>query len=741
MFNSLKYKFIVSFVTIEFLFLILIATINFNSLDNASKTLTDEKIEISSKLFIELIKVPLITYDLATLDDAVISFASIESLVAIRIDTTENITLSNYIKDTLLSQEELTNIIKNPQHLHTHFKNKYILSTKKVTVDSQDLGYIYFIFDASKSFESIQNTKLLTYIIIILALIVGLVIAYIIGNKLGNSIKQLTIISDLVTQEQEVRIPYKAESKDEIGILFNSMHNMQKIINERSSALKNSINHLEEFMRALNESAIVSKTDASGVITYINSKFTEITGYSEEEIIGKTHNLLRSQENSDEFFKDMWNTISAKKIFHATFQNIKKDGDVYYVDSTIVPLLNNEGEIEEYIAVRYDATDIVNAKNRAMEAKKIKEDFLSNMSHEIRTPMNAILGFTGLLKKNLTDSSSINYVNIIEGSSRSLLLIINDILDFSKIESGKLMIEDHPFNPTDELQQAVELFTVLAKEEEIKLSTHMDSSIPECLSGDILRIKQILNNFLSNAIKFTPHGKNIHVHIDYEKENSIINITVEDEGVGISKDAQKKIFTAFEQEDNTTARKFGGTGLGLTISTKLADLMNGKIVVESEIGKGSSFTLSIPLNVCNKSLLDGDLKDTESLTQDNSLCGHILVAEDNPTNQMLIEILLEDFGLTYEIAHDGLEAVEAINKSKFDMILMDGNMPNMTGTEAAIEIRKYEAQNNIEKISIVALTANVTQDHKNRFIQAGMDDFLAKPIDVKELENILRKYL
>lgn len=741
MFNSLKYKFIILFVTIEFLFLTLIAVINFNSLDNAAKTLTDEKIEISSKLLTDLIKVPLITYDLATLDDTVTSFSSIESLVAIHIDTMENITLSNYIKDTLLSEEEFTNIIKNPQHLHTHFENKYIFSAKKVTMDSQDLGYIYFIFDASKAFESIQNTKLLTYIIIILALIMGLVIAYIIGNNLGNSIKRLTMISDLITHEQEVRIPDKAESKDEIGILFNSMYKMQKMINDRSSSLKNSVNHLEQFMRALNESAIVSKTDTKGRITYINSKFTEITGYSEEEAVGKTHSLLRSQENSDEFFKNMWETISAKKIFHATFQNIKKDGDIYYVDTTIVPLLNNEGEIEEYIAVRYDATDIINAKNNALEAKKIKEDFLSNMSHEIRTPMNAILGFTELLKKNLTDSSSLNYVNIIEGSSKSLLLIINDILDFSKIESGKLMIEDLPFNPTDELQRAVELFTVITKEENINLSLHMDSSMPECLSGDILRIKQILNNFLSNAIKFTESGKNIDVDIDYLNENSIVNITVKDEGIGISKDAQEKIFMAFEQEDNTTARKFGGTGLGLSISTKLADLMNGKIFVESEIGKGSCFTLSIPLSVCDKSLLEGNLKDIESLTQDNGLCGHILVAEDNPTNQMLIEVLLEDFGLTYEIAHDGVEAVEAIKKSKFDMILMDGNMPNMTGTEAAIEIRKYEAVNNIEKISIVALSANVMQDDKNRFIQSGMDDFLAKPIDVKELENILRKYL
>lgn len=741
MFISLKYKFIILFVSIEILFLFLTALINFNSLDTASKTLTDEKIEISSQLITELIKVPLITYDLATIDDAVTSFSSIKNVVAIRINTIQGITLTDYTKDIQIHKEEFTKIIQNPTYLETNFENRYIFTTKKVTVDSQDLGYIYFIFDGSENFESIKNTKITTYAIILFALIVGLLISSVIGTNIGNSIKQLTKISNLVANEEEVLITHEAESKDEIGMLFHSMYQMQTIINERTLAQKNSIHDLQQFIEALNASSIVSKTDRKGVITFINPKFTEITGYTEKEILGKTHSLLRSPENSDELFKNMWEKISAKEIYHATFPNIKKNGDTYYVSTTIVPLLNSNGEIEEYIAIRYEVTEIVDARNRAIEAKKVKEDFLANMSHEIRTPMNAILGFTRLLKTNLTDKKDIDYVNIIEGSSKSLLLIINDILDFSKIESGKLVIDNHPFYPRGAFTQSVELFSILAKEKNISLGMHIGTDIPECLSGDILRIKQIINNLLSNAIKFTKSGGRVHINITYKRETSTIYIAIDDEGIGISENAQEKIFTAFEQEDNSTSRKFGGTGLGLSISSKLAELMNGKIIVESELDKGSSFTLSLPLIECDKSLIQSNLKDTNILSQNSNISGHILVTEDNPTNQLLIKILLKKFGLTYEIANDGLEAVTAIKKYKFDMILMDESMPNMTGTQAAIEIRKYEAHKNIEKTPIVALTANVMQDDRNKFINAGMDDFLAKPVDVDELRVMLKKYL
>jgi len=290
------------------------------------------------------------------------------------------------------------------------------------------------------------------------------------------------------------------------------------------------------------------------------------------------------------------------------------------------------------------------SKKMAEQASQLKSQFLANMSHEIRTPLNAIMGFITLLNEKETDEQKLKYLNIIKNASDSLLQIINDILDISKIESGKLVIEPYNFNPYKDLIEIAELFQAKAAEKNIVFNIKYNQSIPKILYGDLLRIKQIYSNLLSNAIKFTPEGSKVKSVVWYK--NGYLNIIVKDYGIGISKEKQQSIFEPFTQADGSTARKYGGTGLGLTISLELAHLLGGELSLKSEEGKGSMFKLSIPVPI-GKEQKDDD-NDIDGL----DLQGHILIVEDYEANRMFVSIVLDNAGLTYEMAHDGLEAIE-----------------------------------------------------------------------------------
>ena len=737
MFNSLKSKFIVSFVSIELIILSLIISLNFNSLDNAAENLISEKNKIANELLVELIKTPMIVYDLATIDDAISNFANIKNVVAVIVQNNDNVRVSSKINETSIPLDFFENIdeVKNPYTLG----EDYTFNTIKITIDSQDIGHVHIIYSIDETLQTIQHNKNIIYILALISLLVGLIIAYIVGNNIGKSLQELTSIAKNVAEEKRVLIPYSETSQDEINKLYLEMHKMQENITERTSKLNSSNNNLQQFVNALNNSAIVSKTDVDGNITNVNRKFCEITGFSEEELIGQTHRVIKDPELENDFFKNIWDTISSKQIYHGTFRNIKKNGEPFWVDATISPLLNRKGEIQEYIAIRFEVTEIVNAKNRAEEAKKIKEQFLSNMSHEIRTPLTAILGFANILKDTIVDEESLKYINVIDSSSHSLLHIINDILDISKIENNKLLIDKHEFNPLLEFNKVVDIFEMQANQKNIDLSLVQDSSIPECLLGDLLRIKQILFNLLSNALKFTDDGKKITLNVSYDSTSSSLGVSVTDEGIGLSKNAQNKIFSPFEQADNSTTRKYGGTGLGLSISIKLAKLMQGDISLNSVEGVGSTFSLSLPLQMCEPNNTQQTSDELEH--EDLKFSGHLLIAEDNKTNQMLIKILLTDYGLNFTIANDGLEAVEKFKDDSYDLVLMDENMPNMTGTQAFEQIKIYESEKQLKHTPIVTLTANSMEGDKENFIESGMDDFLAKPINTDELERVLKKFL
>ncbi len=370
----------------------------------------------------------------------------------------------------------------------------------------------------------------------------------------------------------------------------------------------------------------------------------------------------------------------------------------------------------------------------AEKASKAKSEFLANMSHEIRTPLNAMLGFIELLKEEKIDPKPLEYINIIDSSSKSLLGIIEDILDSSKIESGKLAIDKIDFNTREESKMITILFDAKVTQQDIRLILNIHDRVPVAINSDLLRLKQIIANLIGNSIKFTQKGKNITVDIDYV--DSRLSISVKDEGKGISPDKLSHIFKAFSQEDDSTTRKYGGTGLGLTISSELVRLLGGELKVKSEVGVGSEFYFSIPADVGVEQI--NTKEDEKDITFDGK---RLLLVEDNKANQMFMKVMLKKLKIEFDIANDGLEAIEAFKINTYDIILMDENMPNLNGIEATKQILEIEKEEKFVHTPIIALTANALKGDKEKFLNAGLDEYLTKPISKESLSHALITFI
>jgi signal transduction histidine kinase/CheY-like chemotaxis protein len=375
--------------------------------------------------------------------------------------------------------------------------------------------------------------------------------------------------------------------------------------------------------------------------------------------------------------------------------------------------------------------NLIAAKIQADSANKAKSSFLASMSHEIRTPLNAIIGFINLLTKEEKDPKKLEYLTTIQNSSSSLLGVINDILDISKIEDGKLDIEAIDFDVYQQINELIMFYQSTVQSRDIRLTLNIDESVPQYLTSDPLRLKQVMSNLVSNAVKFSPEDSEVKIDLSYK--DARLHVSVSDKGIGISDEAKRRIFNAFEQAETSTTRSFGGTGLGLAISKKLVNLLGGEISVESEAGKGSVFSFYIDAPESKKSV-DDDIEE-----RDYKFEGHILVAEDNKTNQMLIKILLDEMGVSYTVVDDGEEAVNTFLNEDFDLILMDINMPKMDGIEATKRIRQTDAKHNT--IPIIALTANAMKEDVKAYLEAGMNAHVSKPIDNNLLAIELSKFL
>ena len=432
--------------------------------------------------------------------------------------------------------------------------------------------------------------------------------------------------------------------------------------------------------------------------------------------------------------------IEKNTNYDTEFRVITQNGQIKHIKANAIILRNDVGEAVKAIGVNYDITDKVETmavleqeKERAEAAAKAKSDFLANMSHEIRTPMNAILGGLQLLRNSDIKGNLRTILNNSAFSAQSLLTIINDILDYSKIESNKLSMEFAPFSLIEVLNAVKYDMDEMLSSKGIVYSVDIDDKFEDGWIGDVVRVKQILLNLVSNAVKFTSKGM-VKVDVsccEYKGENAIA-ISVIDSGIGMSEEAQAKIFERFAQADATTTRKYGGTGLGMAITLSLVEMMRGDIKVDSVEGEGTTITVLLPLAPAK---LDKQKSVRKSLAAPMMSNKKILIAEDNAINQVVIQTMLEDTKAEVTIVDNGKQAVEAVEKEDFDVILMDIHMPEMDGVEAQRQISQMK-----KHIPIIALTANVMPDDVAFYLQQGFVSHLGKPVDMNHLFGMLKQY-
>ncbi|HPP05832.1 MAG TPA: response regulator [Syntrophorhabdaceae bacterium] len=546
-------------------------------------------------------------------------------------------------------------------------------------------------------------------------------------------------------------------AKGEIAKLEEAFNEMLKKLYSREEELLR-LSRAVEF-----SSAIVLITDVDGIIEYVNPKFTEVTGYTKEEVLGKKPNILKSDKKTWEEYRLLWETIKSGKDWQGIFLNKKKNGEFYWASASISPVKDVKGNIINFVCIQEDITKIKRAEEELQKAKEMaeaaneaKSNFLASMSHEIRTPMNAIIGVSDLLLETELTPDQLKYVKIFKNAGENLLNLINDILDLSKIEAGHIEIEEIDFNLIESVEKTCEIMSLKAHEKGLEFICHIHNEVPAHLIGDPFRLRQVLTNLIGNAIKFTNKGevvvevallKDIQNTASLSSNTGLWNkkkikegheyvdilFSVKDTGIGIPEDKIEAIFDKFTQIDTSTTRKYGGTGLGLAISKNLVELMGGSLWVESAPGTGSTFFFTLPFAI-QKRYTERPVEEKVDLKGKR-----ILIIDDNATNRIILTDTLSAWGIDVYEAESGENGIFELKSKKesgtpFDLILLDYHMPLMDGFNVAEIIRKDPS---ISDTPIIMLTSDYGRQHSEKSRGLNITAFITKPVKREELKTVI----
>ncbi len=483
------------------------------------------------------------------------------------------------------------------------------------------------------------------------------------------------------------------------------------------------------------------------IITHCNRALEQLYGFEPGELIGKSTRLgYITEDDFNATATGLARAMADGEQYRQQLEMKRKDGTTFWA-RWIVQAVSREDmslgmvvTVEDISDERQALAEMAEGRRLAEEAARTKADFLANMSHEIRTPMNAVIGLSHLLLNTELSPRQRGYLENVQHAGRHLMGIINDILDFSKIDAGKLTIEDGEFDLAKVLDHVASMLAEKASGKGLRLRTDLPADLPTRLIGDSLRLQQVLLNLGSNAVKFTQQGEvNISAAIVARSPHEVtLRLSVRDTGIGISVVDQGKLFQSFQQADTSTTRKYGGTGLGLMISRRLVELMGGELGVTSKPGRGSTFWFTVRLAISAALPLEVPAPSATDEANWNLAGAHVLLAEDNDLNQEVARDLLANAGLTVDVADNGAIAVEMVQRQDYALVLMDMQMPVMDGLAATRKIRALPGR---EHLPIIAVTANVLEDDRRRCADAGMNDYLAKPIEPAELLLILRRWL
>jgi len=511
-------------------------------------------------------------------------------------------------------------------------------------------------------------------------------------------------------------------------------------------ALNASLDFSERRVRVITEEAPVGifETDAEGRCLYVNRVWTEISGLSLEAARGTGWSIAIHKEDLERVEAEWYASVRECRIFRLDYRFQRADGKITWVSGSSAAIRSESGEVLGYVGCLVDIDarkqteiDLERAKIAALELARTRTQFLANMSHELRTPMNGVLGMVTLLQDTQLNTEQRDLLDSIDLCGRSLLALVGDILDFSKIDAGKMVLTSEDFHLQRLVDDIKRMNEARAAENSLIIITQIDPKAPTSIIGDEVRLGQVLINLVGNAIKFTPAGGSIVLTVTVVKSSSTdvtFRYAVADTGIGIPREKLGKVFDAFSQADATTTRRFGGTGLGLTISADLVTLMGGVLEVRSVEGLGTCFSFVVT------SPIGAVVANEQAMTPTVAApCPplKVLVAEDNVVNQKLIRTLLEKDGHSVVIVDNGEGAVTATDAGAFDVILMDVQMPILDGVEATRIIRDREARDGVSPITIVALTAQVMSEDVERCKRGGMNSYMTKPVD----RNLLRATL